>query len=246
MRLPRIYLDSKLTQGAHLVLPSETRHHLVNVLRLKVGAQLILFNGKSQQEAIANITYLDRKSATVSVQSIEDTCRESFLDISLVQAISSTDKMDFTIQKSVELGVKSIQPLFTERSQKAWKTNRLEKKLAHWNGILVHACEQSGRTLLPQLYPPASYQDYLRYQNSNRFPLMLDPGASQSLEEIDTRPTRIDLLIGPEGGFSSQEIFSAGNADIITVKIGPRILRTETASIVAITQLQSKFGDLGC
>ncbi|RUM93256.1 MAG: 16S rRNA (uracil(1498)-N(3))-methyltransferase, partial [Thiothrix sp.] len=146
MRLPRIYLDEALIKGANLLLPSEARHHLVNVLRLKIGDQLILFDGKSQYEATASITQLDRKSASVSVLSIDNTCRESLLDISLIQAISSADKMDFTVQKAVELGVKSIRPIFTERSQRPWKANRLKKKLAHWNSIIVHACEQSGRT----------------------------------------------------------------------------------------------------
>jgi 16S rRNA (uracil1498-N3)-methyltransferase len=153
--------------------------------------------------------------------------------------------MDFTIQKAVELGVKSIRPIFTERSQRPWKSDRLEKKLAHWSGIIVHACEQSGRTQLPELYSPISYQDYLTSRNPGRPSLILDPGASQSLKELNNESSEFDLLIGPEGGFSSQEILSADNADILAVKIGPRILRTESAAIVAITCLQSMFGDLG-
>ena len=244
MRLPRIYLDEVLIKGANLLLPSEARHHLVNVLRLKIGDQLILFDGKSQQEAIASITQLDRKSATVSVLSIDNTCRESLLDISLVQAISSGDKMDFTVQKAVELGVKSIRPIFTERSQRPWKANRLEKKLAHWNSILVHACEQSGRTHLPKLYSPVSYQNYLTSRNPGRLGLILEPSAAQPHRELDNATKRFDILIGPEGGFSPQEVLLADNTGIIAIKMGPRILRTETASIVAIAFLQSKFGDL--
>ena len=244
MRLPRIYLDEVLTKGASLLLPSEARHHLVNVLRLKIGDQLILFDGKSQQEAIASITQLDRKSATVSVQSIESIYRESFLDISLIQAISSADKMDFTVQKAVELGVKSIRAIFTEHSQKPWKANRLEKKLAHWNSILVHACEQSGRTQLPDLYSPVSYQNYLTSRNPGRLALILDPSATQSPQEIDNVTKGFDILIGPESGFSPQEVLLADKVGIKAIKMGPRVLRTETASIVAITFLQSKFGDL--
>jgi len=244
MRLPRIYLDAALTQGASLLLPTEARHHLVNVLRLKIGDQLILFDGKSQQEAIASITQLDRKSATVSVLSIHTTFRESLLDISLIQAISSTDKMDFTVQKAVELGVKSIQPIYTERSQNPWKANRLKKKLAHWNSIILHACEQCGRTCLPELYSPVSYQNYLSSRNPVRLALILDPRATQPPTEIDNITKGFDILIGPESGFSAQEALLANKASIRAIKMGPRILRTETASIVAITFLQSKFGDL--
>ena len=244
MRLPRIYLDDVLIQGASLLLPSEARHHLVNVLRLKIGDQLILFDGKSQQEAIASITQLDRKSATVSVLSIDNTCRESLLDISLIQAISSADKMDFTVQKAAELGVKSIRPIFTERSQKPWKESRLEKKLAHWNSILVHACEQCGRTHLPELYSPVSYQSYLSSRNPERLALILDPSATRPPPEIDNVTKGFDILIGPESGFSPQEVLLADKAGIKAIKMGPRVLRTETASIVAITFLQSKFGDL--
>ena len=244
MRLPRIYLDEVFTEGAHLKLPSEARHHLVNVLRLKVGDPLILFDGKSQQEAIASITLLDRKSATVSVQSIESTCRESFLDISLIQALSSADKMDFTIQKAVELGAKSIRPIVTERSQKLWKSDRLEKKRAHWNGIVVHACEQSGRTHLPQLYSPVSYQEYLALRFTDRPALILEPSANQTIKEIKNKSGAFDILVGPEGGFTPQELLQAETAGIPQVKLGPRILRTETAGVAILTWLQIQHGDL--
>jgi len=244
MRLPRIYLNSALVKGAILLLPSEARHHLVNVLRLKINDQLFLFDGKSQQEAIASITQLDRKSATVSVLSIVNTCRESLLDISLVQAISSTDKMDFTVQKAVELGVKSIRPIFTERSQKPWKANRLEKKLAHWRSILVHACEQSGRTHLPQLYIPVPYQEYLALRFIDRPALILEPSANQTIKEIKNKSGAFDILVGPEGGFTSQELLQAENAGISQVRLGPRILRTETAGVAILTWLQIQHGDL--
>lgn len=244
MRLPRIYVDQALRQGASLLLPTEARHHLVNVLRLKVGAPLILFDGKSPREAMAGITRLDRKSATVSIHSIEHTVRESELNISLVQAISSADKMDLTIQKTVELGVSSIRPVFTERSQRPWKADRLEKKLVHWHGIIVHACEQSGRTHLPALHSPVSFQDYLASRSPGRLSLILDPGARQSFKDIDNGFGEYDILIGPESGFSTHEISSAKNTGILAIKMGPRILRTETAGIAAITMLQSMFGDL--
>jgi len=244
MRLPRIHLDEVLVKGANLLLPSEARHHLVNVLRLKIGDQLILFDGKSQQEASARITHLDRKSATISIQSIESTCRESFLDISLIQAISSADKMDFTIQKAVELGVKSIRPIFTERSQKPWKSDRLEKKWAHWNGIVVHACEQSGRTHLPQLHTPVSYQEYLALRFTDRPTLILEPSANQTIKEIKHESGAFDILVGPEGGFTSQELLQAENAGIFQVKLGPRILRTETAGVAILTWFQIQHGDL--
>ncbi len=244
MRLPRIYLDNVFTEGSHLKLPPEARHHLVNVLRLKVDDQLTLFDGKSQQEASARITHLDRRSATISIQSIENTCRESFLDISLIQAISSADKMDFTIQKAVELGVKSIRPIFTERSQRPWKSNRLEKKLAHWDGIIVHACEQSGRTQLPQLQSPVSYQKYLTLRSTAKPALILEPDARQTIKEIKNESGAFDIIVGPEGGFTSQELLQAKNAGITQVKLGPRILRTETAGVAILTWLQAQHGDL--
>ena len=244
MRLPRIYIDQALSKDASVLLPGEARHHLVNVLRLKVGDPLILFDGKSPQEAIAAITRLDRKSATVLIHTIEDACRESPLNIALIQAISSADKMDLTIQKAVELGVNSIRPIFTERSQRPWKPDRLKNKMAHWNGIIIHACEQSGRTLLPKLHSPVSYQEYLAARDPDRPALILNPGACRTLKEIENESGEFDVLIGPEGGFSPQEVSLAESAGITAVKMGPRILRTETAGSAVLTWLQSQYGDL--
>jgi 16S rRNA (uracil1498-N3)-methyltransferase len=244
MRLPRVYIDKVFTQDSALTLPNKTRHHLVNVLRLKKGNQLILFDGKSHQEAIAVITLIERKSAIVSIQSMVDTYRESPLNISLIQAISASDKMDITIQKAVELGVKSIQPIFTERSQRPWKQDRLTKKLSHWNNIIIHACEQSGRTLLPQLRPPVSFQDYTTNRPPDKVTLLLHPGTARTLTEVANPTHSFEILIGPEGGFSPQEVVLAQQTGIKAINIGPRILRTETAGSCILTWLQCQYGDL--
>lgn len=245
MRLPRVYIDCELETGAAIQLPDHVRHHLATVLRLRANDPLILFDGKSTREATAQLTQLDRKSACATVRAIAESNCESPLAIRLVQAVSKSDKMDFTLQKAVELGVTAIQPVYSERSQRPLKQTRQTKKFRHWQNVIISACEQCGRTLLPHLSPPGPVHHYLAARNLKDTAVILDPASTRPLAKLDAVPRHIDVIIGPESGFTPAEIETARASNITAVRLGPRILRTETAGIAALTWLQARFGDLG-
>lgn len=244
MRSTRIFQDIPLEQGTEIILSERGKHHLVNVLRARVGSPVILFNGREEIEAHGRITAISKKDCIVLIEQIIQTRRESPLRITLVQAISASDKMDFTLQKSVELGVAAIHPVFTERSQRPYKSPQQEKKLRHWQGVIEHACEQSGRCLLPTLHPPCNLVEYLKSAGRPETRLLLSPTADQGLKEIKPGLS-LELHVGPEGGYSEEEVRQLTDHDIEAVKLGERILRTETAGIAVISWLQVQHGDLG-
>ncbi|MGV6817030.1 MAG: 16S rRNA (uracil(1498)-N(3))-methyltransferase [Thiotrichales bacterium] len=244
MRSTRIFQDIPLEQGTEITLSDRGKHHLVNVLRARVGSPVILFNGHEEIEALGRITVISKKDCIVLIEQLVQTRRESPLRITLVQAISASDKMDFTLQKSVELGVSAIHPVFTERSQRPYKSSQQEKKLRHWQGVIEHACEQSGRCLLPRLHPPCTLLEYLKSADRPETRLLLSPTANQGLKEIKPGLS-LELHVGPEGGYSEEEVRQLTEHDIEAVKLGERILRTETAGIAVISWLQVQHGDLG-
>ena len=242
MRLSRFYTERSLSPGQSVILEEATSHHLLRVLRLKEGESLLLFNGDGK-EYQAVLKESANKQARILVENSRQPERESKLHITLGQAISRGERMDFVLQKSVELGVESIAPLWTKRSQVQLSGKRLEKRLSHWRGVIRSACEQSGRVCLPKLHNPAKLPDWHRINRKQSLQLVLDPAASLQLSDLI--PAReIQILIGPEGGLEGEEISMVEESGFKRIRLGPRILRTETAALATVAAVQALWGDL--
>ena len=241
-RVPRIFHPAPL-QGQHeLRLDDQAAQHVAKVLRLGTGAELVLFDGRGGQYR-ANILAVERREVRVRLGNFEAVEIESPLQITLAQGVSKGERMDFTIQKAVELGVSRIVPLDTERSVVNLKGERREKKMAHWQGVIISACEQCGRNHLPELLPWQGLSQWLE-RGPDGQGLLLDHRAPTGLADLGELRD-ITLLIGPEGGLAPQEREQAYLAGYQGLRLGPRVLRTETASLAAIAVLQARLGDLG-
>lgn len=240
MTLPRIFVATKLIPKQEIILDTNVSNHLLQVLRLKVNDPLKIFND-SGGEFSAIITAINKHHATVLIKEFVQCNRESPLQIHLGQGISRGEKMDFTIQKAVELGVNTITPLFTEHCNVKLKNERLENRLRHWHGVAISAAEQSGRCYVSKILPTQTLGDW--FTTTTSLCLVLDHRATNNLSDIKERPSSATLLIGPEGGLSDKEIIFAKQNNFLPVKLGPRILRTETAALAAISVLQAKWGD---
>lgn len=237
MRIPRIFLAVPLTSDALVTLDSAATKHVTRVLRLKPGAELVLFNGEGgEYPAVLEASATARLGAWRAVE-----C-ESPLSITLVQGISRAERMDYTIQKAVELGVTRIVPVFAERSVVELRGERLQRRVQHWQGVVVSACEQCGRNRVPTIDTAVELADWLRLPEPETLRLVLNHRATGSLGTL-TRPTALMLLIGPEGGLEDAEITQAERAGFIGMRLGPRVLRTETAAITALAALQTLWGD---
>lgn len=242
MRNPRIYLEQSFTVGDLVTLSDDAFGHVVRVLRLNDGDVITLFNG-TDQEFQASLQDVGKKKANAKITASAQVNNESPLNIHLGQGISRGDRMDFTLQKSVELGVNSITPLFTERCGVKLTGDRLAKKQDQWQKIVIAACEQSGRSFVPKVNAPMFIDDWLK-QETQALKLNLHPRAEHSIMTLPLENNRVRLLIGPEGGLSDSEITRANEYGFVDVLLGPRILRTETAALTAITALQCRYGDL--
>lgn len=242
MRIPRIYLPSALTTGQTIDLTEHAFQHTIKVLRLKQGAEIILFDGLGN-EFSASIVNISKKSATISVNGTINSLTESSLAIHLGIGISRGERMDYAIQKAVELGVQEITPLFTEYCVVNLDEKRTEKRHQHWQGIIVSASEQCGRNVLAKLNRPVKLNKWS--EKISNICIVLDPLANKSLKSIMQNDDSVSLLIGPEGGLSKSELEALKiQNNFYPVKFGPRILRTETAVASAITALQLLWGDL--
>ena len=244
MREIRIYVDMPLSANSELILPPRPAHHVARVLRLKPGQALILFNGRGG-EYPATIESINGKTVTVVLGEHEPVERESPLSITLVQAISRGRQMDYTLQKAVELGVNRIIPVMSEFGQVKIEDKRLPGKLEHWRGVVAAACEQCGRNRVPDLATPMSLPDCLDNEQTAALRLLLDTRGGRHLRDLPTPEADVQLLAGPEGGFSPAECESARVAGCISIDLGPRVLRTETAAPAALTACQALWGDLG-
>lgn len=242
MREPRIYEPSPLSSGLTLPLSEEGAHHVGRVLRMQAGQALILFDGRGGQYP-ASIVDAGKKQVLVQLGEHQPHEVESPLDIHLGQVISRGDKMEFTIQKSVELGVNRITPLFSSRCGVKLQGERLDKKLEQWQKIVISACEQCGRNRVPEVRPAMELDDWLA-EPTDALKLNLHPRAPYSMATLPDAPHGVRLLIGPEGGLADDEIARASHGGFIDMLLGPRVLRTETAAMTAITALQCRFGDL--
>lgn len=238
---PRIHVAAVLVTGGDVVLPEGAARHVSRVLRLGEGAPLTLFDGCGQ-EAAAVLVEASRKRVVARVESVAAGRGESPLAVHLGQAISKGDRMDYAIQKAVELGVAAITPLYTEHGDVRLRGEREAKKLAHWQAVAASACEQCGRATLPPVHPPQRLADWLAARDE-ALRLVLHPGTEGALAQADA-PASAALLIGPEGGLAESEVEAATAAGFAPLALGPRILRTETAPVVALTLLQHRFGDL--
>ena len=245
MNSPRFYCPLPLTPGALAGLPENAARHACRVLRLRVGDSLTLFDGQGG-EYVGRIAVVERERVTVEVLAWQAVERESALSLTLVQALQAGEKMDLTVQKAVELGVSRIVPVASRRSVLRLEGERAVRRLAHWRGVVASACEQCGRNRLPEVTAIEKLERWLeRPMADTAMRLMLAPEAGQSLADL-TAPTdgrRIELLIGAEGGLAPEEMEQAAAAGFVPIRLGPRILRTETAGLAALAAIQCLWGD---
>lgn len=243
MRIPRIYHPETLHLHHIVALQEDAAGHIGRVLRMKEGQEVLLFDGSGAQFP-AEISEVSKKQVLVKVTQREENSSESPLDLHLGQVISRGEKMEFTIQKSVELGVNTITPLISERCGVKLDEKRFEKKLAQWQKIAISACEQCGRNIIPEIRPIMSLEAWCA-EEYDGLKLNLHPRAKYSINTLPAPVSKVRLLIGPEGGLSAEEIDMTQTYHFEETLLGPRVLRTETAALTAITALQVRFGDLG-
>jgi 16S rRNA (uracil1498-N3)-methyltransferase len=241
MRVPRLYTAQALTAHQSIVLEQGPSHHVLRVLRLRPGDPVVLFNGNGE-EFPAVVDGADGKLARLLTGEPVAPQRESGLRISLGQGVSRGERMDLVVQKAVELGVHALTPLWTRRSQVQLQGPRLDKRLSHWRGVVQAACEQSGRVCVPTLNTPLSLDRWLQAPCDSRTAIVLDPKADMTLRDLQPRGG-VRVLVGPEGGFEEEEVKSAAAAGYQRVRLGPRILRTETAALAVLAALQTLWGD---
>jgi 16S rRNA (uracil1498-N3)-methyltransferase len=244
MRVTRVYVDSPLTPDTDVRLPDAAAYHVARVLRLREGASLTAFDG-SGQDFRCEVLAVKGDDVTVRVGARSAGLAESPLRITLVQAVSRSERMDWTLQKATELGVRTIVPVLSVRSVVRLDEKQAEKKMRHWQAIVAGACEQCGRSVVPEVRVPQDLGRYLASSVREGQRLALSPTGPASLVGLNSVGTRVELLIGPEGGLDDSELERATGAGFMPVRLGPRVLRTETAGIVALTVLQSLWGDLG-
>ncbi|OGT56921.1 MAG: 16S rRNA (uracil(1498)-N(3))-methyltransferase [Gammaproteobacteria bacterium RIFCSPHIGHO2_12_FULL_42_10] len=239
----RSFQSSTLTPNTTVLLDDRASHHIAHVLRKSLGDEIVLFNGDGY-EYVANIIHLHKKGVTVAVAEALLRDRESPLDLILAQGIARGDKMDFILQKSVELGVAHIYPLITAHSHKWPKDQIGEKRLQHWQSVVTSACEQSGRNRIPLLHVPISLSAFLEtIQVDLGFILSFKKSQPISVKS-KASATSVAVLIGSEGGLSEAETTAALQKNFMPLSLGPRTLRTETATIVALSLLQNHYGDV--
>lgn len=240
MRIPRVFVELPLRETAPVTLPPEPSRHLTRVLRLGAGDPVTLFDGTGRDFS-GRLLSGAKTSVVVQIEALTEAEPPAELEVHLGIGISKGERMDLAIQKSVELGVAGIVPLFTKRSVVRLDGDRLEKRQRHWRGVLIAACEQSGRRRLPDLDAATSLERWLCRRHP--FPLLLHHQSSTPLPAIDAPKEALTLLVGPEGGLAPDERSLAQQAGFTPVRLGPRVLRTETAPLAALAAAQALWGD---
>ena len=239
--MPRFYVDFALSPDSVVELPDNVVRHL-NVLRVKNTEEIVLFNGNGKSyPALPEV--LEKRRASVRILREEATDNESPLNITLVQAVSSAERMDFTLQKSVELGVAEIHPVISERCVVRLSGERAEKRVARWQEIVVSACEQSGRNIVPKVLPLTTYAQALQQLPQETTKLLMSLNRAQKLSDVRPQSGKVVFMVGPEGGWTEKEEQQAFDAGFQSVTLGKRVLRTETASLAAIAAMQTLWGD---
>jgi 16S rRNA (uracil1498-N3)-methyltransferase len=242
MRRIRLFSEQPMASGQTIELTGPPAHHLLNVLRRRAGDRVTIFNGDGFEHAGRLSDIRGRDRCTIELTTSDRPATESPLNITLIQAIGRGDRMDWALQKSVELGVSAIQPVFSERTEVRLSAERAQKRLAHWQSVVISACEQCGRVRVPTIHPPAALHELPRAEGLG---LYLDPDAAGGLADLappDEQP--IGLAVGPEGGFSDRDIAVLKELGFSGLRMGPRILRTETAGPAVLAALQARWGDL--
>ncbi len=241
MKIPRIHTEQPLTTGGTCTLESTPSRHLIKALRLKIGAVVEVFNGDGFSYS-STIVAADRGAVQLQIQKAHSQEATADLEINLAIGISKGERMDFAIQKAVELGVTTITPLITDFTVVRISSERQQKRLKHWRNIIISACEQSGRNRIPLCHNIVSLPEWL--ERGRLLPcLLLDPRAEQTLAQTEQPGAQISLLVGPEGGLAETECQQAIKKGCKGVRLGPRVLRTETAPIAAIAAIQTLWGD---
>lgn len=243
MRLTRVYVDKPVTAGQQALLEGSAANHIARVLRLRNGDALTVFDG-SGGEFGARIEEFRKEAVVVRVEEHRALEKESPLSLTLAQGISRGERMDWIIQKATELGVSRIVPVFTKRSVVRLDEKQAGRKLQHWRAVAVAACEQCGRNRVPKLAAPVDFFNVLEPDPSGSTRLLLSPTGDLRIDDLEGVGTGITVLIGPEGGLEDVEQEAALSAGFKAVRLGPRVLRTETAAIAALTIIQRYFGDL--
>lgn len=242
MRSPRVYHPGQLQVGRDTTLDEASSHHLGRVLRMKVGDRVVLFDGTGG-EYQGVIRGVERSGVRVRMEAFDPIDRESLLQVGLVQAVSAGERMEFTLQKAVELGVAWIQPIVTRRSKVRLDAERAEKRVSHWQRVVNAACEQSGRNCVPAVRPLLEFTAWLAEPAAASHRLVLQPNADRRLSESGPLQGSVELLAGCESGLEDEEIDLVLRYGFIPVRLGPRILRTETAGIAALAAVQALWGD---
>lgn len=243
MRIPRIFTNSPLAVGSQCQLDDNAANHVGRVLRMQAGQALLLFNGDGH-DYHATITEAGKKHVLVAVTEAAENETESPLRVVLAQTLSKGDRMDYAVQKAVEMGVSEIVPLTTERCDVKLKGDREDKRLRHWQQVAISAAEQCGRARVPDIQPVMTVQQWLEHARACDLRLVLHHRTEQSLNTLE-KPSSIALMIGPEGGLTAEEIALAESRGFLPVALGPRVLRTETAPVAAIALCQWLWGDIG-
>ena len=239
--MTRLYFPADMPAHGELVVPVASAHHLIHVLRARPGDAVVLFDGRGH-EYDARIERIDKAGVTLRVGDARAVARESPLHVTLAQGISSGERMDYTVQKAVELGVAAIQPLATERSVVRLDSARAAKRVAHWQAVVASACEQCGRNHVPHVAPVMALGAWLAAAPAG-VRLTLSPDASKTLRDLTRPDAPVTLLVGPEGGLSARERVDAAAAGFAATRLGPRVLRTETAALAALAAMQTLWGD---
>ena len=244
MRLTRVHVPGPLSAGGRQTIEGDAANHIARVLRLEPGDPLTVFDGRGGEYS-ARIDAVRKGAVVIEVLQRSASERESPLSLTLAQGVSRGERMDWVVQKVTEIGVTRIIPVTTERTVVKLDAKQSERKLLHWQGIAVAACEQSGRTRIPAITPPIALQDFLSRSNEERATrVLLSPSGTLRVNDLSAPDRAILVLIGPEGGLAEAEHRRALDAGFLAVRLGPRVLRTETAAVAALTLLQHQFGDL--
>lgn len=242
MSIPRFYSPSTLAAGMPIELSPTAAHHAANVLRLRPGAALILFDGRGGEYS-AVLESVEKKHVLARVQTHSPVERESPLTVNLVQSVSARDRMDTTLQKAVELGIAHIAPVISQRSVVRLSGERADHRLEHWQQVVIAACEQCGRNRVPQVAPIVPLATFLTPSLPGVSRWMLVPQAEQALRSLAKPTAMVELLVGPEGGLTTEEERAAAAVGFIPIRIGPRTLRTETAAPALLAAMQALWGD---
>jgi 16S rRNA (uracil1498-N3)-methyltransferase len=243
MRLTRVFVDQPLTPGMRVTLPESAATHLVRVLRLREGEACVLFNGDGHDydAVIATVT---KRGADVVIEGARAVDNESPLRLVLLQGIARGEKMDLILQKATELGVSAIAPVFADRTEVRLDGERLDKRMAHWRSVVNSACEQSGRARIPELLPARGLGEAAAALDADALKLTLDPQGEHRFDTLSRPAGDVVIGIGPEGGWSAKDRELLAQHGFTGLRLGPRVLRTETAGLAAIAAMQARFGDL--